>query len=81
MFILNKIFIFLQVGDHNAWSATDGTYYTVCAINDHPNYNADTLEYDYSVLTLCNSLTLSKVSYASHHIYKMYNSIKSKYLN
>jgi secreted trypsin-like serine protease len=28
--------------------------------NDHPDYNDGTLEYDYSVLTLCSSLALSK---------------------
>lgn len=48
------------VGDHNAWSSSDGTYYDVCTINDHPNYNDNTLEYDYSVLTLCTPLTISE---------------------
>ena len=55
------IFVILQVGDHNAWSSSDGTYYDVCTINDHPNYNDNTLEYDYSVLTLCTPLTISEV--------------------
>jgi len=50
------------VGGHNVWSASSGVQVTVCAINDHPSYNPTTVNYDYSVLTLCSPLTLTKGS-------------------
>jgi len=48
------------VGSHNIMDGSSGTRVTVCAINDHPNYDADTVENDYSVLTLCMSLSFTK---------------------
>ena len=40
------------VGEHDVESDSDGVAHDVACIMDHPNYDSDTTDYDYSVLTL-----------------------------
>merc|ERR1719228_1025199 len=52
--------IYVMVGVHSQQEATADNYKTVCAIHDHADYNSDTTDYDYSVLTLCSPLEYSE---------------------
>merc|ERR1711874_70671 len=52
--------IYVLVGAHNQNTVSNSDYKTVCAINDHPDYNDNTLDNDFSILTLCSPLEFSK---------------------
>ena len=40
------------VGEHNITSLEDGTRHSVCRFVDHPSYDSDTFENDFSILRL-----------------------------
>merc|ERR1712168_123268 len=51
--------IYVLVGDHDIMVGNEQKV-QVCEKHDHPSYNDGTLEYDFSVLTLCEELTYSE---------------------
>ena len=55
-----------QVGEHDLTKPDGEKRVKVCGINDHPQYSG--VQYDYSVLTLCEEVTFTEVTRAKNLI-------------
>ena len=53
--------ILLQLGEHDIHD-DEQTIVRICKKEKHPKYDQITVEYDFAILTLCESVTFSKVS-------------------
>merc|ERR1712183_57777 len=51
--------IWIVVGEHDLNSSDGERYVRVCSKSEHPSYNSNTLDNDFSILTLCEDLTFS----------------------
>ena len=60
---MHLINYFFKIGDHNLTEQDGEQEMTVCKITNHPNFNRTTLNYDLSILTLCNEITFNEVRY------------------
>ena len=48
------------VAEHD-WTAEDGQErFSVCGKTEHPAYDSDTVEYDFSILTLCDEIAFKR---------------------
>ena len=48
------------VAEHD-WTAEDGQErFSVCGKTEHPAYDSDTVEYDFSILTLCDKIAFKR---------------------
>jgi len=45
------------LGEHDLTASDGEQRLKVCSVTDHPSYNAQTTNYDYSILTLCEEVT------------------------
>ena len=62
------IVLLVQLGDHSL-SASEEKRVKVCNIKNHPKYDDDTINYDFSVLTLCEEVEFTDVSLVYLHFY------------
>merc|ERR1719341_2685408 len=50
---------YVTLGEHDLTKADGEKKVRVCGITNHPNYNEQTVDYDFSILTLCESVTFT----------------------
>ena len=52
----------MVVGEHDVKSNTDGVAHNVACKSEHPKYNANTIEYDFAILTLKKPVDITSSS-------------------
>merc|ERR1719391_770073 len=52
--------IFVLLGEHDVTFSDGELKVTVCGVANHPNYNPRTNDYDFAVLTLCDTVTFTR---------------------
>jgi len=52
--------IYVLVGEHDVSKADGERKMKVCSKKEHANYNSNTVDYDFAILTLCDEITFAK---------------------